>query len=310
MKASISRRQLEALSAYLDGELSPAKKNTVEGWLADDARLQIALEDLRCARQTMRQAPKIRAPHNFTLTAEMVETKVAAARLYPAMQLVSAVASVLFVLVISGDLISSSITSKVAGDRAVTEAQTEGVFANQAFMVEEQESGFTQKAGEAPLPTTASAADQIESEPIVGMAEEQSSDEAAEPEAAAVQLEDAGAAAEADGDFDPSGDQMPAAGGLGGGDSAALPTPSLETSRSHQDNELQQAIQEDAITEAEREAQQTNDGAPPLTAVTEPPAAGKWGGLAATNWLRVLEAGLAILAIMSGGIAFKLRRRE
>jgi len=62
-----SDRDLERLSAYLDGELSPREHAEVDRQLALEPALRDALEGLRQTKALLRAAPRVRAPRDFTL---------------------------------------------------------------------------------------------------------------------------------------------------------------------------------------------------------------------------------------------------
>jgi anti-sigma factor RsiW len=106
MTTTITLREWEALSAYLDGQLNQKDRQRLERGLQERLELRQALEELRRTRAILRSQPKLRAPRNFTLTPEMVGFRTptrAMPRAYPAFRLVSALASVLFILVLIGD---------------------------------------------------------------------------------------------------------------------------------------------------------------------------------------------------------------
>ena len=68
---SLPARDLERLSAYLDGQLSDSDRDNLLERLQREAALARALEELRRVRAALRALPPIRLPRNFTLTAEM-----------------------------------------------------------------------------------------------------------------------------------------------------------------------------------------------------------------------------------------------
>ncbi|HUG34343.1 MAG TPA: zf-HC2 domain-containing protein, partial [Anaerolineales bacterium] len=92
----INQRDLELLSAYLDGELNPSDSARLEARLKNDPALDSVLDDLRAARTFLRKLPKRRAPRNFTLTRKMVGLNPPLPRSYPAFRFVTAVATLLF----------------------------------------------------------------------------------------------------------------------------------------------------------------------------------------------------------------------
>ncbi len=63
----LSDRDLEILSAYLDGELHPSERDALEARLARDETLRVVLDELRANRLLLRQAPRLKAPRSFTL---------------------------------------------------------------------------------------------------------------------------------------------------------------------------------------------------------------------------------------------------
>ena len=103
----IARRDLERLSAFLDGELSPAEAKKLEARLTTDKQLSGMLEALRATAGAVRSLPEAIPPRSFALTEEMVRTR----RAYPILQLSTAVAALGFVLVVGADLLLSSVQS-------------------------------------------------------------------------------------------------------------------------------------------------------------------------------------------------------
>lgn len=101
---SLSDRDLETLSAYLDGEISRKDRERLEVRLRADEDLRDSLEQLRRTREVMRSSPSIRAPRNYYLTPEMVGRVDTTRRAYPILRLAAAFASVIFVLLLIGDL--------------------------------------------------------------------------------------------------------------------------------------------------------------------------------------------------------------
>lgn len=93
-----SFRDVEQLSAYLDGELSQAEAARLETRLAADPQLASVFEALRQSRALLRQLPQRRAPRNFTLTPKMVGQKPPLPRAYPFFRFSTALAAVLLLL--------------------------------------------------------------------------------------------------------------------------------------------------------------------------------------------------------------------
>lgn len=108
MMNQISSRDWEALSAYLDGQLTQKDRLRLEQKLQTSSDLRLALEELSRTRTILRSQPGLRAPRSFTLTPEMVgmrRERRSEARLYPAFSFVSALASLLFVVVLLGSFL-------------------------------------------------------------------------------------------------------------------------------------------------------------------------------------------------------------
>jgi hypothetical protein len=98
-------RDIEQLSAYLDGQLSQADKTRLESRLASDRELASALNDLRQTRIILRRTPKRRAPRNFVLTPKLAGIRPPVPRAVPALSWASAVAALLFVCTVGVNLL-------------------------------------------------------------------------------------------------------------------------------------------------------------------------------------------------------------
>lgn len=91
-------REIEQLSAYLDGQLSPSDSAQVESRIGQDPELESALQDMRAARGLLRKLPSRRAPRNFTLTRQMVGLKPPLPQSFSFFRLSTAFATVLLML--------------------------------------------------------------------------------------------------------------------------------------------------------------------------------------------------------------------
>jgi anti-sigma factor RsiW len=91
-------RDIELLSVYLDGRLSPSESNQLESRLASDQNLQAVMEDLRTARGLLRHLPQRRVPRNFTLTPKMAGLKAPEPRVYPVFRFATVLAVLLFII--------------------------------------------------------------------------------------------------------------------------------------------------------------------------------------------------------------------
>jgi hypothetical protein len=105
MRAQISNREYEQISAYLDGQLSSNEQHKLEERLKTRPDLQIVLDDLRRTKNLLRMAPHRRAPRNFMLTPTMVgqqkskKPQSSFLNFFPALSFASALA--VFALVLS-----------------------------------------------------------------------------------------------------------------------------------------------------------------------------------------------------------------
>ena len=90
-------QDIELLSAYLDGQLSPSEVARLEARLSSDTGLKAALADLRSTRGLLRRLPQRRAPRNFRLTPAMAGIKPPEPRAYPIFRFATALAAFLFV---------------------------------------------------------------------------------------------------------------------------------------------------------------------------------------------------------------------
>jgi hypothetical protein len=101
----ISNRDLERLSAYLDGALSAKEASRLESRLEKDAILQQALRELKDTTRLLSLLSETPLPRSFTLTPEMVGIR-ERTRVYPVMRLATALATFAFLLVVGVDAIS------------------------------------------------------------------------------------------------------------------------------------------------------------------------------------------------------------
>jgi hypothetical protein len=154
MKTTISPRDWELLSEYIDQQLSPAKRARLEKRLKASPELQSALSDLERTRSILRSAPALKAPRSFALKPSMVPER-KQRRIFPVFQFATAVASILLVFVLLGDLMGLDsvffggseqpaqvmVLEAVEGEATVQlEALVEEVPAEAGRMIAEEES--------------------------------------------------------------------------------------------------------------------------------------------------------------------------
>ena len=101
---SLTFRDIERLSAYLDGQLSPSEKTHLEKSIQSDQAFAIALEEIRQTRTLLRRMPKRRVPRNFTLTTRMAGIRPPVPRAVPVLSWASAMAMLLFIFTLGANL--------------------------------------------------------------------------------------------------------------------------------------------------------------------------------------------------------------
>ncbi len=94
-------RDIELLSAYLDGRLNPSEAARLEKRLSADVSLRGTLEDLRQTRGLLRKLPQRRAPRDFRLTPKMAGVRPPEPRSYPVFRFATALAAFLFVAAVA-----------------------------------------------------------------------------------------------------------------------------------------------------------------------------------------------------------------
>jgi anti-sigma factor RsiW len=104
--SQLSNRDLERLSAYLDGALSEKEASRLEARLRDEPNLQQAFQELKGTAQMVASLPEVPLPRSFTLTPEMVGIR-ERPRVYPVLRLATALATFAFFAVVGVDAITS-----------------------------------------------------------------------------------------------------------------------------------------------------------------------------------------------------------
>jgi len=115
-QASEREQRDELLSAYLDGQLSAGERARLEAQLAADPALRAELEALRHTVALVRELPPVPIPRNFILPRAMAARprpvrplRPRRAWAAPLLTAATAVVSLLFVVVLAGDLLLSGI---------------------------------------------------------------------------------------------------------------------------------------------------------------------------------------------------------
>jgi len=97
-------RDLNTLSAYLDGTLKENQRERLISRLEREPELRQWLDNLRQTKTILGQLPRLRAPHNFTLTPDMVTVRRQKKQpMTNALRLASSLAAVLLVVLLGVD---------------------------------------------------------------------------------------------------------------------------------------------------------------------------------------------------------------
>jgi hypothetical protein len=141
----LRRRDLEQLSAYLDGELSENDARRVEARIKTDSTFSFALRELQNTRKLVSELPTVRPPRNFTLTPEMAGQR-RGVNLFPVFRFATVIATAAFAVLLGADalLLRSPGAVPFAAQPARMMAENE---LDAAVVVEEQAEGVL----EAPL---------------------------------------------------------------------------------------------------------------------------------------------------------------
>lgn len=111
-------RDVEQLSAYLDGQLPPADVKRLEARLTSDAYLRRALDELRSTRNVLRLLPRRRAPRSFALRPGMRSLAAPMPRGFPVLRLASAGAMFLFVITLAINTLAPFSANRLASAAA------------------------------------------------------------------------------------------------------------------------------------------------------------------------------------------------
>jgi hypothetical protein len=272
---------LERLSAYIDGELSPPETAELEARLAREPELRSELLELRSVVKATRSIPPRRLPRSFTLTPETAGVQ-KGFRL-PVLQLASAISAVAFVILFSFDLIGSSMSAQRAASHVrevqALEAPAEEPSALAARSAEEATEEPPLGAGEAP--------------PAAMLEQEAPTEGEAEAEAGALKY---------------AGTPLPTAGEETRAE-AADEALAASTATAAQNGESDNAIGQVTIP-AEPEVGAETNVVPEATAQVEThaitPAQGPEPG---PNLIRIGEFTLAFLSLIFAAVSLFLRRR-
>lgn len=116
------------LSAYLDEELSAARRRKVEEHLRRCSLCRAHLAELRALKQTLGSLPEAAAPRSFALTPEQARSPrprpaYAAGLLYPALRYAAAIAAVFFFAFVAADVFVSTTGQEGTTERGTATLQ-------------------------------------------------------------------------------------------------------------------------------------------------------------------------------------------
>ena len=111
----MNQRDVELLSAYLDGQLKPSDSARLESRLKTDSELVSVMDDLRAARNLLRRLPQRRAPRNFTLTPKMVGQNPPMPRAYPLFKFATTIATLLLFFTFGLNFLAPQLASAPVG---------------------------------------------------------------------------------------------------------------------------------------------------------------------------------------------------
>ena len=117
-RLTVSHKDLEKLSSYLDRQLSQPERARLEARLKQDANLQTALESLEQTQRLLKRAKTLPVPRSFTLTSEMAQQIRPARRGFaiPALSFSSLAAILVMVFAILFEVYPSTNLARIAGN--------------------------------------------------------------------------------------------------------------------------------------------------------------------------------------------------
>lgn len=164
-------RDIERLSAFLDGALSKRQAERLEARLRVEPALQEALDELRMTSQLLGNLPEIRPPRNFTLTTAMAGIRERQPA-YPVLRLATALAALAFLSVVGVEALMRGVIPLAARPGKEVQAEVEVAAAEDiAAPLEEEtilqeealaDAALEAEAPEAPVPGAEFRADELE----------------------------------------------------------------------------------------------------------------------------------------------------
>ncbi|MCO5195338.1 MAG: zf-HC2 domain-containing protein [Anaerolineae bacterium] len=111
-KSAETRRQ-ERITAYVDGELTPAQRAAIEAEMARDPQLQADIIALQRLRGAVRRLPRRPVPRNFVLDPSQFRAPAAtrSQRAYPTLRVATALAGIAFIFLFTLTLLQDNTLS-------------------------------------------------------------------------------------------------------------------------------------------------------------------------------------------------------
>jgi len=147
----------ELLSAYLDRELGERERERLEARLSEDPALQAELRAMQQTVSMVRELRQVSAPRNFILSDSMVQRRAPApapeprrAWVAPVLTAATTVVSLLFVVVLVGDLLLSQVGGFASAPAPMRQAEEAAPMALEVTDTNEGEGGLATAPTESP----------------------------------------------------------------------------------------------------------------------------------------------------------------
>lgn len=164
-------RRDELLSAYLDGELGERERERLEARLSEDAALRAELRALQQTVSMVHELRRVSAPRNFILSESMAQRREPApapeprrAWAAPLLTAATTIVSLLFVVVLVGDLLLSGVGGFASAPAPMRQAEEAAPMALEVTGTREVEGEFA--AAPTVSPTTSEEAPRAESDMV------------------------------------------------------------------------------------------------------------------------------------------------
>jgi hypothetical protein len=278
----LPKRELEMLSAYLDGELKPRQVRRIEAKLQVDRNLQRALHELQALSQRMRALPQVKLPRSFILTPEMVgapQRRIG----YPVLRLATALAAFAFVALVGLDIFSTTLSGAMPA-RSMDQVMAEAPAAAELELADAAKS----EAGELDEEMEAAAADTLAG--AEAPAEEPAGEGLAQAEPA-VEQEDMAVEERILGESEAPAEPQ-----------AAVPEMTVQV-----EDEAPLAYSATAVPDGDLMANQLEPVEP---LADETFAQTETRSTPTVFWIRGIEAGLALLTLVLGVLTFWARKQS